>query len=155
MIFDTEYRRQKVQMDGLAEGEQVAKKERMSAIMARTFLLQAVVRSSNCSTTKRRKTMASASLPSDRHRGRYLPQLSAPHAPHSKASSQSSLRTYEALSEQNDARELVDSAPIAASLNLTIPESLKAFYWCYVQWSQQAVKPRPRGLGLARGGLAW
>jgi hypothetical protein len=102
--------------------------ERMSAIMARTFLLQAVVRSSNCSTTKRRKTVASASLPSDRHCGRYLPQLSAPHAPHSKASAQSSLRTCGALSEQNDARELVDSAPIAASSNLTIPESLKAFY---------------------------
>jgi hypothetical protein len=26
MIFDTEYRRQKVQMDGLAEGEQAAKR---------------------------------------------------------------------------------------------------------------------------------
>jgi len=26
MIFDTEYQRQKVQLDGLAEGEQVAKR---------------------------------------------------------------------------------------------------------------------------------
>ena len=52
---------------------------------------------------------------------------------------------------------LLNSVIIAAIFTLlsyTYFNRQLCFFWLS-QWSQQAVQPRPRGLGLAWAGLAW